>query len=361
MATLAYGVAGEGRGHAARVKTMVEDLRQRHKVLIFAPGVAYEFLAKAFADTDVVVQEIPGLLFHYTQRRLNFSKTIWEAGRYLFGVQTLVLWLEHQLRSHKVDLVLTDFEPSLPWAAKNCGIPFISLDHQHFLTVSDLSELPLSLRFPAGLSAPIVGAFYQGQVETIVSSFYFPPVLKQYQESVVQIGVLLREDILQLPKANYGHLLVYLRRFAPENVMQALANSPLPVRLYGLGERPSVGNITFCPVSNYHFLDDLATCHALISNAGNQLIGEAMYLGKPVFGMPETRNFEQFINAHYIASSGGGEWSRVEEFNLDRLTRFLDRCDGYQCKDIDRLHGNPLAIATVEKHLGVASSTKLTV
>ena len=45
---------------------------------------------------------------------------------------------------------------------------------------------------------------------------------------------------------------------------------------------------------------------AVVSTAGNQLVGEALYLGKPVLVMPERVNFEQAINAHYLEQSGAG-------------------------------------------------------
>ena len=37
MATIFYGLSGEGRGHATRARTIVEGLRKRHKVVVFAP------------------------------------------------------------------------------------------------------------------------------------------------------------------------------------------------------------------------------------------------------------------------------------------------------------------------------------
>ena len=38
------------------------------------------------------------------------------------------------------------------------------------------------------------------------------------------------------------------------------------------------------------FVDDLAGSAAMIGAAGNQLIGESLYLGKPLFVMPERRH-----------------------------------------------------------------------
>jgi len=41
-------------------------------------------------------------------------------------------------------------------------------------------------------------------------------------------------------------------------------------------------SLSFHPVDNDAFVRDLVTCEAAITTAGNQLIGEAFHLGKPV-------------------------------------------------------------------------------
>ena len=65
MATIFYSLAGEGRGHATRVRTIVEQLRSEHRFVIFAPGDAFDMLAPLYAESDVVVQRIEGLRFAY--------------------------------------------------------------------------------------------------------------------------------------------------------------------------------------------------------------------------------------------------------------------------------------------------------
>ncbi|QDU40664.1 hypothetical protein Mal4_50220 [Maioricimonas rarisocia] len=358
MATILYSLAGEGRGHATRVRTVVEALRDRHRIEIFAPGVAYDLLSRAYQHSSVTVRRIPGLLFHYSQQRLDYLQTISEAGRYLAGLPQLIRRLRDAICSSRADLVITDFEPALPRAALRESVPFISLDHQHFLTACDLSDLPLHLRAHASIMSPVVGSYYQGQAATIISSFYFPPVHRWYRDCVVQAGVLLRPEIRNMQPVVGNHLLVYLRRFAPDNVMSALASCRREVRIYGLGERPAEGNLKFFGVSEHGFLQDLATCQALISNAGNQLIGEAMFLGKPVLAIPEARNFEQFINAFYIRQGGGGDWCHVHEFGDRLLSRFLEHMDEYRGRiDRNRLDGLPTVLDAVESHLPALPGT----
>ena len=75
MATMFYSLSGEGRGHATRVRAIVEDLRKLHQTVIYAPGQAYELLSPVYQGTDVVVRHISGLAFHYTScHQLNNLK-----------------------------------------------------------------------------------------------------------------------------------------------------------------------------------------------------------------------------------------------------------------------------------------------
>src|ERR1035437_1914849 len=65
MATIFYSMAGEGRGQATRVRAIVEDLRKRHRVVLFAPGQAHDLLEPIYRDSDVEVRTIEGLSFRY--------------------------------------------------------------------------------------------------------------------------------------------------------------------------------------------------------------------------------------------------------------------------------------------------------
>ena len=190
---------------------------------------------------------------------VEFSKDDKGGGGISRRVPRILTRLEKLLRRECPDLVITDFEPSLPRAALRCGIPFISLNHQHFLVANDLSKLPAPLRRSATFMGLIVGAYYSGQAETIVSSFYFPP-LKPWYKHVKQIGVLLRPQILGACRERGKHLLAYIRKDAFPNVIEAFRQCGRPVRIYGLGNRPAEGNLDYRPIDDRAFVEDLATC-----------------------------------------------------------------------------------------------------
>ena len=357
MAKIFFSLSGEGRGHATRVRALVESLRAEHQVAIYASGDAYRFLAPLYRGTSVRLHRVGGLRFHYTPtRRLDFQRTAWEAIRFTRRLPLLVRMLERRLVDERPDLVIADFEPALPRAAQRLSIPFLSIDHQHFLTTYNLSSLPLWLRTHAALMSLIVRAICSGQQHTVVSSFYFPP-LRANCTNVTQVGVMLRPEILATIPESQPHLVAYWRRFAPQNVLEALQASGREVRVYGLGSRPRSGNLVFHAISEQRFLEDLASASALISTAGNQLVGEALFLGKPVLAFPEARNFEQYINAHFLEQSGAGAWAEMEQVTPGHLSDFLGRLDEFRARiQRSRMNGLPATLAALSRHLPTPGS-----
>lgn len=362
MAKIFFSLSGEGRGHATRVRALVESLRKEHQVAIFASGDAYRFLAPLYLGTTVRLHRIGGLRFHYTpSRRVNFRRTSWEAFRFMRRLPLLVRMLERRMIDERPDLVVADFEPALPRAARRLSIPFLSIDHQHFLATYSLASLPLWLRAHASFMSLIVRAVCSGQQHTVVSSFYFPP-LKAGQRSVTQVGVMLRPEIAATVPEVHPHLVAYWRKFAPANIMEALRCCGREVRIYGLGTKPREGNLVFQAISEQRFLEDLATSTALVSTAGNQLVGEALYLGKPVLAFPEARNFEQYINAHFLAQSGAGAWAEFEKASPFHLTDFLNQLEHYRSQiQRSRMNGLPQTLEVLRRFLpetGLSSSVE---
>jgi uncharacterized protein (TIGR00661 family) len=355
MGTLFYGMSGEGRGHATRARAVVEALRHQHRIVIFAPDLAYELLAPLYAGSEVRVVPIPGARFVYGRRgRVALLGTVAAAARFRLALAGHVRAVLPEFEREKPDLVIADFEPILPRAARQLGIPFVSFDHQHYLVVNDLSALPRWIRAQAALAAPFVRALYDWQAGTIVSSFYAPP-LKTGFADVVQVGVLIRPELLRVRPERGRHLVVYLRRFAPPHLMSALERCGREVRVYGLGTRPAQGRMRFLAINERHFIEDLATCDAVVSTAGNQLVGEALHVRKPVLALPEPRNFEQSVNGHFLEHSGAG-WTERGCLTSDRLARFLEHTDQLRaCIVPERVCGNEAAVAALARHLRPAA------
>jgi uncharacterized protein (TIGR00661 family) len=355
MAKIFYSMAGEGRGHATRVRSMVEQLRHEHELVLFAPDQAYEFLAPRYPAgfPNVEVRRVPGLRFHYTRGRLDLMRSAMRGLSYLWRLPGLVRQLKRTIREERPDLVIADFDAALPRAARACKVPFVSLNHQHFLVACDLSSLPAGLQRQAWLMKMGVHAYHQGQDATIVSSFFRAPLRRKYA-SVLQVGPLLRPEICKAARTCGEFLLSYLRQNTPSRALDLLKTAGREVRVYGLGKRKPDGPLRFCPLDEQTFVDDLAGCAALVGAAGNQTLGESLFLGKPVLALPEQDHHEQLINSHFLRQMGGGDFTTVETFERPHLTRFLNRLDEYQdnlASHRGHLDGTPAALAEIRRFL----------
>lgn len=366
MAKIFYSMAGEGRGHATRVFTLVEQLRRQHDLVLFASGDAFEFLSKSYGPgmTDNVrLERIKGLKFRYTGGKLDLFKSM--AGGLSFSLRrlpALVRSIRRRIEVEQPDLAISDFEPGLPRAARATGLPWMSLDHQHVLLAYDLSSLPFQLRRYAWWMSWAVRWYYGWTRYTPVASSFYSPPLKPGFEHVRQVGPMLRPDILSTTPHTGDFLLSYLRMHTPESILNSLAQVRWPIRIYGLGQRPPVGQLTFHAIDDRRFAEDLANCAGLFSAAGNQLLGEALYLGKPVFAIPEMMHHEQQINAHFLKQMGAGDWVTAEKFTADRLESFSNHLGEYReniAKFSARLNGVQDALDAIEDQLNRSTSSRV--
>jgi len=331
MPKLAISLCGEGRGHATRISTLVERLGDDHDIVVYTSADALAFLRSHLGDRhpQVRLEEIPGVVFQYTGGRLDVLRSISTGLDYQARqLGPLVDRLIGELDAFGADLAITDFEPALPRAAGRLGIPLVSIDHQHFLLAYDLDALPWSLQWNAWFMSHAVWMYVSEAADTVVSAFFRPP-LRRGWEHVVQVGPLLRREVLAARPRDEGFVLSYLRRHTPFSAIESLADCGLPVRVYGLGHREHVGNCSFHAVDDRRFVEDLAACRCLVSAAGNQLIGEALHLGKPMLVLPERAHSEQLMNSHFLAAMGCGEFTLLEEVTGELVRSFLSGLDRF--------------------------------
>ena len=327
MARIHYGLAGEGRGHAVRARTLLEELQVAHTVTVHAPGDAYSFLAPLYAgNRRIEIREVPGLRWSYGRRgQVAVVRSARQSAAYLAALPGLIARLHRVLIDERAELVITDFEPALSRAARRAGVPLVAVDHQAFLTTSDLSELPVTLRAHAAFMGAFVARWTPRPDLRVVSSFYRPKLRAGVGADVRQANVFLRRALREAEPVRGNHVLAYLRPGVPECALDVLRRAPIEVRLYGRGEGPREGALVRRPVDEAGFLADLLNCTAVISTAGNQLIGEALALGKPVLAAPELGNREQELNAWFLARTPGGSATTFESFDRLAFEGLLER------------------------------------
>jgi uncharacterized protein (TIGR00661 family) len=361
MATIFYSLAGEGRGHATRVRSIVEELRHVHDIHIFTSNQAFDLLRPIYRGTEIKVRKIPGFAFSYDKNgKLDYLQTFIEGLKTLAEFPKYIRYFQDKMNRHKPDLVITDFEPILPRAALRCDIPYISIDHQHFLTHYDLSHLPARLKGTVEMMSSVVRLFYSDQRRTVISSFYFPPLkAKVGQERVDQVGVLLRPEIRYARPILGSHYTIYLRRNVPEEFLQLLQNWDRPIHLFGLGARPRRGKMEFRKIDAMDFANSLITCKGLVSTAGNQLLGEALYLQKRILVFPEPGNEEQEVNGHFLNRTGAGLSTAQDSITLQLLRSFDARPqDSFVFPTSESICANERIAAIIEEELRLIAMLK---
>ena len=105
-------------------------------MVVYSYGQALSLLRLACAPLDVEVRPLPPLEFAYSSRRtLSYTKTFFKNVGYLKELGDIFLRVQRRMEKDGPNLIISDFEPVLPRVGRRLGVPFLSVDHQHFLLV----------------------------------------------------------------------------------------------------------------------------------------------------------------------------------------------------------------------------------
>lgn len=323
---IVYGVHGYTRGHATRAASILTHLQQRHEVLILAGGDAYDALAPRFD-----VSRIPTLGFSYGPGgRLSKWETIrnnvpklWD----LFAGGPDFAEVAKAVRRFRPDVVISDAEAWTHRVAWALRIPRIGFDHFGLMVYCNV-PMAAADRMASLVDRTVYRTLMGAPEKVLISSFYDADPASR---DVGVVGPMLGDDVLALKPTLGAHLLVYLNmgihQWTPR-LERALAGCGLPVKVYGPGLGGTRGSIQLFAPSRDGFLADLASCRAVVSTAGNQLVGEAIYLAKPMLVMPEA-TVEQRMNAAAVKRMGIGEISAFERIDAATIRSFLDQREAY--------------------------------
>jgi len=325
MARIVYSLSGEGRGHATRTETVISMLQNKHSILVYAPPLAHEILSESLGNRpNVTLRRLDCLRFHYRNQRLSYALSIAKSIPFLCQLKRRVAAIEGEVRDWQATHVLNDFEPLLSRVAKSIRLPLLSLCHQSFLSAIDTKLLPRPLAWKVRLLRQSIPLFCPQPDHRIISSYFDFP-LRSVARTSMKVGVLLRKSVQRAHVEDDQHLVAYLRRDIPPRLEKSLGQVNRPVFVYGLGSQPSRRNLHFMATCTDGFLDHLRRCTAIVCSSGNQLIGEALYLRKPILAVPEAGNFEQEINGFFLPSTGGGKTIGLDQVQPQTVDRFLDQ------------------------------------
>ena len=160
MARLVYSLSGEGRGHATRAETVISMLSQNHHLLVYAPPIAHETLRKVFEHSpNVIVRRLDCLRFRYRGQKLSYIQSTLGAVPFLCKMEPRIRRIGREVREWGGTHIINDFEPLLSRVARRLSLPWIGLDHQHFLTAIDSGYLPGALARKVRFLRPSVWMF----------------------------------------------------------------------------------------------------------------------------------------------------------------------------------------------------------
>jgi uncharacterized protein (TIGR00661 family) len=351
-----YGVVGEGMGHAIRSRVVLDHLvEEGHEVEIMASGRAVDFLKKRFEG----VNRIHGFYMITEENRVRMGKTI--ASNLLSGTaglpKNIAAYFEVLLQ-HRPQVVVSDFESWTYMYAKMHRLPIVSIDNMQIINRCVHDD---DIIGPDRASFELTRAFIKGKLpfcdEYLITTFFRPEIRKPDTRLFPPI---LRPEILAAKATKGSHLRVYQTAEGHEDLARTLAATGIECRIYGMRrnitEEVVEGNLRYRPFSESVFIDDLASARAVISGGGFTLMGEAVYLHKPMLSVPLAKQFEQVMNARYLEKVGYG----MAAMSLDDpavLASFLAALPGCEAKLAAYAQdGNSLVLRALDEFLDRAAA-----
>jgi uncharacterized protein (TIGR00661 family) len=303
-----FGVQGTGNGHISRSRELVRKLKEDgHEVEVIISGRKEEELREieVFAPYKV----LKGFTLVTYRGRMNYIETMFQLDFVRLMSDVLMLDLAG------VDLVITDFEPVTSMAARIKGIVSMGFGHQYAFPFNipvargSMFEKYTLLNFaPARYNAGLHWYHFNQPI--------FPPVIPEMLYHAVR------------PKEDPQKILVYLPFEEVEDIEEFLRPfDSFRFFIYGkVTEDREDGHLSFRGYSREGFLRDLLECGGVVCNAGFELPGEALHIGKKMLLRPLDGQIEQESNALAMVELGHG--MAMHRLDGDVMKEWLDRPPG---------------------------------
>jgi uncharacterized protein (TIGR00661 family) len=296
-----YGVQATGNGHISRSREVVQELKALgHQVRVLISGRE----PTPFWDIDIFkpYETLRGLTFISHRGRLRYIQTALSLKLFRFYKDI------NSFNADGYDLVITDFEPISARIARRHHITSIGLGHQYAFYYG----IPLKGANPVSLwvlknFAPVdhaVGLHWHHFDQPIL-----PPIvplrINDFQ------NVIENKVIVYLPFEQSDDILSLLAPFDSHDFY-----------VYHRFDRAEHrGHIHLMPYSRNGFLQDLDECNGVISNAGFELLSEAIHFGKKLLVKPLAGQMEQLSNGLAISKLNHGKV--MKKLDRDCLADYL--------------------------------------
>ena len=324
-----YGVVGEGMGHAVRSRVAIEHLLAGgHEVSVMASGRAADFLAARFSG----VKRIRGLHIIYAENEMKLQATV--GSNLVSGAAAIpanVAAYFDLIGEFSPEVVISDFESWTYVYGKAHGLPILSIDNMQII---NRGSHPREVIAGHEMDFQLTRAFIRSKLpfcrHYIVTTFFSPEVRKPRTTLVPPI---LRPEILAARPSAGEHLLVYQTAEGNTELPKTLAATGLECRIYGLRrhlqEEEVEGSLRYRPFDETVFIADLASARAVIAGGGFTVMGEAVYLRKPMLSVPVRHQFEQVLNARWLERLGYGRYaeSLADPGTVHRFLEAVPACE----------------------------------
>jgi len=283
---IAYSFAGEGMGHAARTSVIGPLLEKNHDVVYFVPEVVKDFVASKMGKRRY--EQVHHFFFEKKGERVRLFATIFRTIPLLLRFPLEMIRLVDRLRALRIDAVISDFDPFLPWAARITGVPVLQINHPG---VVQRVLRPRPIAMITALATRLLEGPWSDRIHI---SFYSGDV-----------GPILRDEIFTHPVRDDGTILVNLKNCLRPVVLPVLDAMGLHYRLV--------------PQPGVNFEEALSACSFVLSTAGHQIIVESIALNKPILVIPQRGQWEQQLNAEMVEKTGKGKSTTVDRLRGDLL------------------------------------------
>jgi uncharacterized protein (TIGR00661 family) len=345
-----YGVCGDGMGHAMRSAVLARHLEEAgHDVTFVSHDGAAQYLSRR---TRLHVIHVVGMHSKITHNAVSPIGTILMNAMRLSTGATANMVASIEMMTRLPDVVITDFEPASANYAMLMSKPLLAVDNVHFLNHCKHPPALLASDYSAAaLMYQICENLIPAARRYLITTFAAAPVTRPTTSLHLPI---LRNEILAAKQsvATSEHVVAYFNDKADHAMLaKVFRQVGVPIHLYGSrGRRHQEGNVTFCRFSDEEFIEDVASCRAVIGGSGFTFMTEAIFLGKPMLALPYEMQFEQILNANYLAALGYGE--RCRKLTSESVRAFLGQVPRYAEKLREFRHdGNRGLFASVDQAL----------
>ena len=296
-----YGVQGTGNGHITRARAMAAEMALADIQVDFVFSgrpVADYFDMEVFGD----YRTFQGLSFVARNGALDLMATCRHA-------KLMTLFRDvRRLDTRGYDLVMTDFEPIVAWAARRQGTPCLGFGHQYAFHY----DIP---RYKKNWVAQWIMANFAPATTALGAHWHHfgYPILPPLIHNQITANM-----------ANSNQVLVYLPFENSEAVMDWLEGVPdYQFRLHCKDIEPGIyGHVEVFPFARASFQENLSQCESVLCNAGFELNSEALQLGRRILVKPLTGQIEQHSNAIALELLGLAE--TTDELNSEVICNWLE-------------------------------------